>query len=271
MTNVFGTVIVSLAKHFAIGVVDSFPYLGSLGMTKQIRQPFLHTTPAGAIRKTVQEVVSIQDRSFIIERPHSIDDVLDHPDTMVAFEQDEYMPYWADLWPSAEMLAAAILEHSWSEPHELTALEIGCGVGLPSLAALSVGMHVTMTDYDHTAVQFALRNAMANGFQNVAGHALDWRHLSDEPRVHVLLAADVLYERRNIEPIVNLIDQLLLPLGECWLTDPNRAHANEFQQQLIRRGLCFERTNVIRPAGNSNSPAPVVHGSLYRIRHKLTS
>ena len=62
-----------------------------------------------AIEKTVREKVIVEGRTFLITRPDESDRLLDHPYVRAAFAADEYMPYWADLWPAARMLAKAIL------------------------------------------------------------------------------------------------------------------------------------------------------------------
>src|SRR5262249_41211965 len=84
-----------------------------------------------------RERVFIDERTLLIERPAQSDRLLDHPAVHEAFDRDEYMPYWADLWPAARMLAKAILREPWTPGGE--ALEIGCGLGLPGVAALAMG------------------------------------------------------------------------------------------------------------------------------------
>src|SRR5262245_45836916 len=86
----------------------------------------------------VREPVIVEVRRFLIERPGESDRLLDHPAVHAAFERDEYMPYWADLWPAARMLAKVILHKSWTPGQ--SALEIGCGLGLPGIVALSCGL-----------------------------------------------------------------------------------------------------------------------------------
>lgn len=127
-------------------------------------RPPLPVTPLDALGPFTREEVFIDDRTFVLYRPKDSDKLLDHPAIHAAFAADEYMPYWADLWPAARMLAKFLLRETW--PPGLHALEIGCGLGLPGIAALAQGFHVTFSDYDATAVQAAADNARANGFQD---------------------------------------------------------------------------------------------------------
>jgi predicted nicotinamide N-methyase len=226
--------------------------------------PFLHNTPAEACRDRREQTISIAGRSFTLCLPAAADELLDHPATHAAFKADEYLPYWAELWPAAEMLAGALLTHAWPPGacSEHRVWEIGCGVGLPGLAALSLGMQVTFSDYDGTALRFAAHNARANGFCDFATCQMDWRHPPLEGRATLLLAADVVYEARHVSPIVKLIQQMLAPQGECWLVDPDRIHAGRLRRELDRERFVYRET----PLQVDRAPAPFVCGTLYRIR-----
>ena len=171
------------------------------------------------------------------------------------------MPYWADLWPAARMLAKAILREPWPEG-PLPALEIGCGLGLPGIAALSRGLRVTFSDYDATALHFAARNARRNGFDDFETLRLDWRRPPESLQVPVVLASDLLYELRNVEPLVGLIQKVLLPDGVCLLTDQDRVPSHLLRETLAAEGLPF--TTQVMHAGEPGGRR--VRGTLYRIR-----
>src|SRR5262245_3907432 len=149
--------------------------------------PPLPETPWDALGPIVRDTVVIDDRTFLVERPDESDKLLGHPAIKAAFAADEYLPYWADLWPASRMLARAILREPWREG--LTALEIGCGLGLPGLAALARGLRVIFSDYDRTALRFAERNARLNGFSNFELLTMDWRRPPEDLRVPVVLAS----------------------------------------------------------------------------------
>src|SRR5205085_7908035 len=52
------------------------------------------------------------------------------------FARDEFLPYWAELWPSALELAAVVEAR---ELRGMRVLELGCGLGVPSLVAARAG------------------------------------------------------------------------------------------------------------------------------------
>ena len=72
--------------------------------------------------------------------------------TDLLYEQDiaadeSYPPYWAELWPSGIELAHAVSGRSWAD---VAVLELGCGLGLPSIAAALGGARVLATDRSRT-------------------------------------------------------------------------------------------------------------------------
>lgn len=223
---------------------------------------FIHATPAEAVAQMTHQSVTIGTQRFEIAYPGNADQLLDHPSTHAAFAADEYMPYWAELWPSAQMLAEALVKLSTQRPwpEGSTALEIGCGVGLPGVVALSLGLRVIFSDYDTTALEFAARNAKANGFNRFETLPLDWR-VPPKLRVPLLLAADVIYEERNIAPLIALIQAVLTPDGVCLLSDPDRSTRGGFCFALKQAKLTFTRsaTSVLGTQGRA------VKGTVYSI------
>jgi predicted nicotinamide N-methyase len=207
--------------------------------------------------------VFIDRQVFLIERPTDSDRLLDHPTIRAAFAADEYMPYWADLWPAARMLAKAVLREPW--PAGLEALEIGCGLGLPGIAALSRGLRVTFSDYDATAIRFAAANARLNGFEDFRTLHFDWRQPPAELKVPVVLASDLVYEIRNVAPLVGLIKQVLLPGGVCLLTDADRAPSHLLRETLASEGLTF----TTKPMHAGEPGGRRLKGTLHRIAHSL--
>jgi predicted nicotinamide N-methyase len=208
---------------------------------------------------SVREKVIVDEKTYLIIRPEKSDRLLDNPAVHRAFEVDEYMPYWADLWPAARMLAKVILRDSWAGQE---AVEIGCGLGLPGVVALSQGLRVTFADYDPCALHFAADNARANGFTDFKTMLLDWRHPPPDLKTPILLGSDLIYEVRNVEPLVQFIKQVLAPGGLCLIADQDRVPAQALRNTLTAEGLEF--TTQIARAGEPGGRR--LKGTLYRIR-----
>ena len=223
------------------------------------QQGFFPTTPTEAMGPLLREKVVVAGKRFLIRRPARSDRLEAHPAVQAAYREDEYLPYWTELWPAARMLAKVVLSEKWAPGS--TALEIGCGLGLPGIAALARGFRVTFSDCDETALGFAADNAHLNGFLDFDLMRLDWRAPPPSLRFPVLLGSDLVYELRNINPLVTLIKQVLLPGGLCLLTDQHRLPAYNLQEALEGEGLAFT-TQAMR-AGEPGGRR--VKGILYRI------
>jgi predicted nicotinamide N-methyase len=155
-----------------------------------------------------------------LERPRSSEALLDED----AFADDEYLPYWAEVWPSGRALARAVAARRLGGAR---VLELGCGLGLPALAAARAGARVTATDWSPDALAFVARNATLNGLE-VETAPVDWRaagELVTRGPWDLVLAADVLYEARNVAPLLDLLPRLG---AEVLLADPGRATAEPF-------------------------------------------
>jgi predicted nicotinamide N-methyase len=165
------------------------------------------------------------------------DAFLDDPQVVEAHERDEYMPYWAYLWPASLPLAEAVLRQPW--PMGTRVVEVGAGIGVVGLAALAAGYDVTFTDYDPLAVELAMANAHRHGFTQARGAVVDWRS-PPAWQFPVILACELLYEDRNHEPLLALTRDWLMPGGVAWFGDGGRMRAERFCAMLPDFGLRYE-------------------------------
>jgi predicted nicotinamide N-methyase len=178
--------------------------------------------------------VEIGDRTYHVTHPVAADALIDEEE----FAQDERLPYWADLWPSSVALARDVFEGEHLGGRR--AVELGCGVGLPSITALARGADILATDHYEAALDFARYNALVNLGRELRTQNLDWH----APRTQgpgyfdLVLVADVLYERRNVTALTALIPTLLIPGGEILLADPGRKNAPVFLEGM--RDLGFD-------------------------------
>ena len=167
----------------------------------------------------------IEGQSFLLVLPAVPDAFLEDPEVQAAFDRDEYMPYWAYLWPAALKMVTTILKADW--PIHAEVLEIGAGIGIVGLAGLSRGLNVTISDYEPKAVELALYNARQNGFTHGQGMVLDWRS-PPAKQYPVIWGCELLYEDRHHEPLLKLIRQILTRDGVAWFVDGGRMRAERF-------------------------------------------
>ncbi len=154
---------------------------------------------------------------------------------------NEIMPYWAEIWPASFVLAEYVLDDL--RPAGKSCLELGAGVGVVSVAAAKAGACVLATDYVVEALPFIEYNALANGTQ-LRTMRLDWNSFTLHERFDMIFAADVLYERRNLLPILRAIDRLLKDDGKAVIATPCREIAKNFlvlAQENQFNTLCFTK------------------------------
>lgn len=169
-----------------------------------------------------------------LEHPRSADDLISEAD----FERDERLPYWADIWPSATALAG-VVERATDLPTAQAprALELGCGVGLVTVAALRAGLAVTATDYYADALLFTRRNALRILGTEPVTRLVDWRDFpGDLGRFDLLLASDVLYERLYATLVADAIVSSLAAGGVALVADPGRIALLTFITACEQRG-----------------------------------
>lgn len=182
-------------------------------------------------------------KTYRLTHPESAEALFDARD----FARDERIPYWADLWPSSRALAGYLAN---LDPSGKRTIELGCGIGLPGIVALDLGSDVTATDHYATALDFAAHNALANTGRGIGTRLLDWHHpeLDGIGIFDLILAADVLYERRNVGPLAGLVLELLSDGGEVLLADPRRDGGGIFVREMESRGFVTrsEETVVVQ-------------------------
>jgi predicted nicotinamide N-methyase len=159
-----------------------------------------------------------------ILRPPSAEELIDE----AAFDEEEFLPYWAELWPSGLALARHVAA---LELRGLRVLELGCGLGLPALAAARRGADVLATDWAEDAIELLRQNAERNCVL-VRVERVRWSE--PEPLLRgapwdLVLGADLLYEARNAEQLAELLPSLG---GGVLLAEPGRPYATEFLERF---------------------------------------
>jgi predicted nicotinamide N-methyase len=175
-------------------------------------------------------------RTFTLFKPANADHLISEAD----YVMDERLPYWADLWPSARVLAGALLDMPGAGR---TLLEMGCGLGLDTTAAMAAGFEVTATDYYEDAIYMARSNAVRNLGREPHVRMVNWRAWPDDlGTFDVVIAADVLYEKEYATLVGTCLARALSPTGEAIVADPGRLALPAFLEHLPSVGLEVVRT-----------------------------
>ncbi|HTK47326.1 MAG TPA: methyltransferase domain-containing protein [Gemmatimonadaceae bacterium] len=184
--------------------------------------------------RTTTRVLDVAGRQVELLMPASAEELIDERE----FERDERLPYWADLWPSARVLADEVAVMRLGGRR---VLELGCGLGVVSLAAALAGADVLATDYYEDALRFAAVNAAAATGRAIRTRMVDWTALPAKlGRFDVVLASDVLYEHRYAALVADAISHTLVRGGEAIVADPGRIAIGEFLDECDARSLAHD-------------------------------
>jgi predicted nicotinamide N-methyase len=200
----------------------------------------------------VEEVIPVNGRDLRLLRPRDAEALLDEH----AFEHEEYLPYWAELWPSSLALARAIGGRALKGARTL---ELGCGLGLPSIAAALAGGRVLATDWSSEAIRMTETNAERNGamLETLVCSWTEPAPLLERAPWDLVLASDVLYEARNGEALLELLPRLGRSI---WLADPGRKAAERF----------LDAAREMWDVEQRRAPE-LVNGAVYRFRQPVAT
>lgn len=206
--------------------------------------------------RTATRTVQLGGRTIELLSPANADDLISEDD----YVKDERLPYWADLWPSAQVLAGEVRTMRLTGQR---VLELGCGLGLVAVAAALAGGDVTATDYYDDAVLFATLNVAEATRQTIAARMVDWTAMpADLGRFDVVLTSDVLYEPRYATLVADAIFGTLVRGGEAIVADPGRIACDDFLNECRSRGLVVTAADR-RPYQDGEIKQTI---TLYRLR-----
>jgi predicted nicotinamide N-methyase len=183
----------------------------------------------------------VGNHQYKIYKTKNIDHVLDQV-LESASNPDDDMPYWAEIWPSSIALSQYIAKSDRFRDKEI--LELGCGVGVPSLIAKAQGAKVTLSDFQEDALRIAELNWIVNFGELPRVMILDWRIPPPNfKKIETVIASDVVYDECLFQPVLNIIRHVLEEKGELFLSEPNRSVARKFFNLLLSEDFQFEKTN----------------------------
>jgi predicted nicotinamide N-methyase len=211
-------------------------------------------TPALLARFDVTtSIVDVNGEPFSIVHPGNADSLIDE----AAFNHDERLPYWADVWPASIALSRTVRA---MDGRGQTLLELGCGAGLVTAVALKAGFEVTASDYYDDALQFARVNGRGNAAREPHTMILDWRHLPTVIQAFdVVVASDVLYERGYGPAVARAIATTLRSGGRALISDPGRVGSPMFFDALRDLGLRHVGATVVTVSHHGRDHAITVH------------
>lgn len=172
---------------------------------------------------------------------------------------------FGQLWPASIVLAKAM---ETIELDERRILELGCGLGLPSMKLKYRGADITASDYNPSSGDFLTHNAQLNGLPEIPFLQLDWSNPAGPGHEYdLIIASDVLYDPGHPALLIKVIDHLAKPSAKVLISCPGRGYKNLFNRKMAAIGFTSEETPV---PFEEDEPAPY-KGRLLTYRRNLSA
>lgn len=144
-------------------------------------------------------------------------------------------PLFGVVWPSGLALAHYMNDYDVAEKR---ILEIGCGIGLPSLLLNKKKADITATDYHPEAEYFLHRNARLNQGEAIDFERVSWADANDHLGLFdLIIGSDLLYEDQHIQQLADFIQAHAKRSCEVILVDPGRGRKTKLSKQLSAMGF----------------------------------
>lgn len=173
------------------------------------------------------------DKLYVMEAIRDLDEAIDLVcDSLTTEEQkdpfaEDLCPYFGILWPAAEALAIFLNDHPKLIKNKKV-LELGCGLGFPSLVASHLGAEVLATDFHPDVEEYFTRNCRHSSV-SCSYKRLNWRQDKESlDQFDVVMGSDVLYESNHASEVAQGLIRFLRPSGKILLSDPGRNYLQPF-------------------------------------------
>lgn len=154
---------------------------------------------------------------------------------------------FGQLWPASHVLAQAVKQIGIQGRR---ILEVGCGLGLPSLVLQYRGADITASDHHPLTQTFLDYNATLNQLPMIPYLDLPWGTGGvGVEGFDLIVGSDVLYEPNHAELLVGLISRVAKPTSKVLITCPGRGHRNKFSRSMEALGFTLTETRLAFTAG----------------------
>ncbi len=151
--------------------------------------------------------------------------------SLLKLDPNTPFPFWAKVWPSSIALHDVLKAHPYLIQNKHV-LEIGAGIGLPSLMLAPITKSIQISDYEKEAVELLQKNIKHLQLQNAVALQLDWNNMPENMNAEVLILSDVNYDPTQFETLTKLIDKFIHQGCTIILSTPQRIMASPFIQKL---------------------------------------
>lgn len=154
---------------------------------------------------------------------------------------DQPVPFWARVWPSAKGMCS-FLESRLELVEGKRVVELGAGLGLPSLLSAKFAQQVLCTDCSKEAMEVARQSAAINQLHNTKCCCYNWNNDDHLPDFDVLLLSDINYDPSCFERLFTMISHYWEAGKSIIISTPTRLMGKPFVERLLP--FCKETASI---------------------------
>ncbi|MCD6489950.1 MAG: methyltransferase domain-containing protein [Thermodesulfobacterium sp.] len=159
-----------------------------------------------------KEEITVRGHTLKIFLPAKLEEIFQGD----PFLEVEKFPFWARVWESSLVLADYVV--TIEPPKKI--LEIGAGLGVPSLAAAKVRHKVCATDFEKLPLEFIKLSAKENNL-TIETQILDWTKPNLSGKFDLIIGSEVVFRKSLFKPLIELFKNYLEEGGEVILSHPS--------------------------------------------------
>jgi len=159
-------------------------------------------------------------------------------------------PFWAKLWASSKVLTQFLIANPKWVQGKLV-LEMGAGIGQPSLTIAKEAKEVFISDHNADAVALLEKNIIQLGLTNAKGLLLDWNTFDYFIAADTILLSDINYAPEAFDPLLKIIMHYITKGAVIIIATPQRMMGIPFIKSLqpyikesITKSIFEEETEV---------------------------
>ena len=177
------------------------------------------------------ELVSIKNGPSLFVPTHAL--IKTTYENLVASNPTTIFPYWAKVWASAYAMLQFLQEQPLWIQNKIV-LEIGAGIGVPSLSIAAQTHKIIISDYAQDAVAVIQKNIEHLKLSNALAVCMDWNHIPDDIIADTILLSDTNYEPAAHNHLVLMIDTFINKCSTVIVATPNRLASNPFMESVSK-------------------------------------
>ncbi|MEI8027862.1 MAG: methyltransferase domain-containing protein [Pseudomonadota bacterium] len=196
--------------------------------------------------KTATTFIEFKDITYEITGLIDLNEVPLLMENFHCFLDETSWPIFGKVWPSAIILTEYLLGRELTKGR---ILEIGCGLGFPSMILNKKGQDITASDGNPYAERFLKFNSSQNHLEMPKFLIVDWTQTKTQIKYDLIVGSDIIYERTHPAELAAFLSENLALCGKVILCDPNRSLFQKLKIAMKGKGFSCVQEEILNTLG----------------------